>query len=264
MPSYRCYFLDYQDHIQAAENIEADGLDEAIEHTLAMLRQRPQYHSIELWQGALRLCASRGQLPRHHCHIYRGAPSKILPAMAEIIKQQLKQNTRCLYLNSPPMVIGLKYYLTTAGVDVKHQIAKGALILSSDQDHLVRGYFDADLMLNMLEDAVHQALNDGYKGLWATGDMSWELGTQRDAVDLLEYEWQLEQIFRRQPALSGICQYHADTLPRNILRQGLVTHPSIFVNETLSRINPHYLPQSFDGRDISHPELDNIIDRLRC
>jgi hypothetical protein len=165
MPSYRCYFLDRQDHIQTAENIEAEGLDEAIEHTLAMLRQRPQHHSIELWQGALRLCASREQLPRHQCHIYGGAPSKSLPVMTGIIEQQLKQNTRCLYLNSPPMVAGIEYYLTAAGVDIEHQIAKGALILSSDQDHLAGGHFDANVMLHMLEDAVDQALNDGYKGL---------------------------------------------------------------------------------------------------
>jgi hypothetical protein len=82
-------------------------------------------------------------------------------------------------------------------------------------------------MLHMLEDAVDQALNDGYKGLWASGDMTWELGPRPDVVNLLEYKWRLEQIFRRRPALSGVCQYHADTLPRNVLREGLVAHPSI-------------------------------------
>ncbi len=172
-----------------------------------------------------------------------------LPVMTGIIEQQLKQNTRCLYLNIPLMVAGIEYYLTATGVDIEHQIAKGALILSSDQDHLAGGHFDANVMLHMLEDAVDQALNDGYKGLWASGDMTWELGPRPDVANLLEYEWRLEQIFRRRPALSGICQYHADTLSRSILRQGLVAHPSIFVNKTLSRINPDYLPtESFDGQ----------------
>jgi hypothetical protein len=79
--------------------------------------------------------------------------------------------------------------------------------------------------------------------------MTWELGPRPDVTNLLEYEWRLEQIFRRRPALSGICQYHADTLSRSILRQGVVAHPSIFVNKTLSRINSDYLPpKSFDGQ----------------
>jgi hypothetical protein len=41
--------------------------------------------------------------------------------------------------------------------------------------------------------------------------------------------------------MSAICQYHSDTLPRKALQQGLLAHPSIFINETLSRINPLYL-----------------------
>jgi hypothetical protein len=55
MPSYRCYFLDQQAHIQAAENIDADALSEAIDKALAMLKQRPHHRSIEIWEGARRL-----------------------------------------------------------------------------------------------------------------------------------------------------------------------------------------------------------------
>jgi DcmR-like sensory protein len=121
---------------------------------------------------------------------------------------------------------------------------KGSLILSSDKDHLQNGIFDIDRMLRMLDHAVAQALGDGYQGLWATGDMSWELGPENDFSKLLEYEWRLEEYFQKQPALSGICQYHADTLPLEVVRQGLLTHRAIFINETLSWLNSQYV-----GRD---------------
>ena len=49
----------------------------------------------------------------------------------------------------------------------------------------------------------------------------------------------MEEFFQKRPALSDICQYHTDTLPREVLRQGLLTHQAIFKNETLSRLNPH-------------------------
>jgi hypothetical protein len=168
---------------------------------------------------------------RHQCVIYDGAPSNILPHLAVVARQRLKQNYRCFYLNSPKLVDSMCSYLAAVEVNVAQELAKGSLILSSSQTHLVNGQFDIDGMIAGLEDGAEQALRDGYKGLWATGDMTWEFGPRKNFSKLLEYEWQLEQLFHRQPALSGICQYHQDMLP----------HEAIFVNETLSRINPNYV-----------------------
>ena len=47
------------------------------------------------------------------------------------------------------------------------------------------------------------------------------------------------------------------TLPCEVLRQGLLVHPSIFVNETLSRINRHYLrDDSYSEQAALNPELN--------
>jgi hypothetical protein len=117
--------------------------------------------------------------------------------------------------------------------------------------------------MHTLEDALDRALNEGYDGLWATGDMTWELGPERDFSRLLEYEWRLEEFFRKHPALGGICQYLTDTLPCEVLRQGLLVHPSIFVNETLSRINRDYLrDDSYSEQAALNPELNSMINRL--
>ena len=178
---------------------------------------------------------------RHQCLIYEGPPSLHLPALAATLQQKLSENYRCLYLNSPVMVAGMRSYLAAAGLDVFEHTSKGSLILSSDQHHLIEGRFDVETMIATLEDAFNSSKKEGYEGLWATGDMSWEFGPQRDFSKLLEYEIRLEELLQQHPTLSGICQYHADALPRGALRQALLTHPSIFVNETLSRINPDYL-----------------------
>ena len=181
------------------------------------------------------------QLSRHQCLIYRGSPAPHLPAIAALMRRKLGERHRCLYLNSPPMVAGMRSYLAAAGVDVAHEVEKRSLILSSDQAHLAGGCFDADLMLRTLEEAVQQARNDGYEGLWATGDMTWEFGSRKNMANLLQYEWKLEDLFRRQPSLCGICQYHVDTLPPEAVRQGLLAHQAIFINETLARVNPDYV-----------------------
>jgi MEDS: MEthanogen/methylotroph, DcmR Sensory domain len=201
--------------------------------------------------------------PRHQCLIYKGAPSKHLPALAEAMREKLRQNYRCLYLNSPPMVAGLRSYLAAAGVEVAQEVAKGRLMLSSDQQHLADGSFDIDRMLRTLDNLLTSSLRDRYKGLWAVGDMTWELGPERDPARLLEYEWRLEKIFRERPELGGICQYHADTLPRDLMRQSLLVHPSIFVNQTLSLVNPHFLHSEARANGADHSaELDAALTRI--
>jgi hypothetical protein len=200
---------------------------------------------------------------RHHCLIYEGPPSRHLPALSAAIHEKLKQNHRCLYLNSPQMVAGMRSYLAAGGVDVHAAAAKGALVLSADQHHLQDGLFDIDGMLRSLAEAVEQALQDGYAGLWATGDMTWELGPEKDFTKLLEYEWRLDEFMQKHPELGGVCHYHSDTLPHEAMRQGLLTHPSIFINETLSLINPHYLQRhSFTPLAEKSPEVDFALSRL--
>ncbi len=203
------------------------------------------------------------QTPRHQCLIYEGSPAGQLPAVAATIRKKLKENQRCLYLNSPPMVAGLRSYLFAVGVDVPREVKQGSLVLSSDSGHLQNEMFDIDRMLGLLNGAVSQALHDGYDGVWATGDMSWEFGPRKDFSKLLEYEWRLEELFHKQPTLSGMCQYHTDTLPSHIVRQGLLAHQALFINDTLSRLNSHYVRrESFSTGLEDSPELDTSIKSL--
>lgn len=180
---------------------------------------------------------------RHQCLIYEGAPSLQLPALAAMVKRKLGEGYRCLYLNSVPMVAGIRSALAAIGVDVGGEVLQGRLILSSEPTAAADGSFDPDLMLHELEGALNQALSDGYQGLWATGDMTWELAAERDCAKLWDYEYRLEQLMRRRSELCGVCQYHRDTLPKDAVRQALLTHRAVFINETHSRLNPHYIHQ---------------------
>lgn len=146
-------------------------------------------------------------------------------------------------------------------VDVAKEIAKTSLMLSSDPAISAEGVFDTDLMICKLESAVEQALKDGYNGLFATGDITWEFGAQQENfTKLLEYEWKLEKLFHKQPKLSGICQYHQNTLPREVMRQGLLSHRALFVNETLARVNEYYSETASEAEEAAKdPALDDEI-----
>jgi hypothetical protein len=179
-------------------------------------------------------------LPRHQCLVYGGPPLAHLASIADVVRKKLQENIRCLYLNSPLMVAKMCTFLTERGVDVFDQTEKGNLVLSSDQSHLIDGHFDVDSMIGALEEAVRQAKRDRCQGLWATGDMSWEFGSKKDYATLLEYERRLEHLFFKYPSLSGVCQYHQESLPDDVVRKGLTAHKAIFINETLSQLNPLY------------------------
>jgi hypothetical protein len=137
------------------------------------------------------------------------------------------------------MVAGLRSYLFAIGINVTEEVSMCRLVLTSDQNQIKNGQFDVDEMIRQLEQAVCQALADGFKGLWATGDMTWELGRDRNPKKLVEYEWKLEALFQRYPSLSGLCQYHLGTLSNDLVCNALISHPSIFINQTLTHLNPH-------------------------
>jgi len=181
-------------------------------------------------------------MPRHQCLIYRGAPSEQLASLALMIRKRLAENYRCLYLHSPGMVAGIRAYLMSSGLDVHEAVVMGRLILSSSQDHLVDDAFDPKRMLELLKAAHDEALREGYAGLWASGDMAWEFGPAEDFTKLVEYERALEQFFVANPTMHGVCQYHADALPGDVLMHGLTVHRGIFESQNVARLNPQYVP----------------------
>jgi hypothetical protein len=198
---------------------------------------------------------------RHQCMIYDGPPSRMLGALVVLLRAKLEAGFRCLYMNSPPMVAGVRSLLYAAGTDVQREIDRGALVFAADSSHLVAGRFSIDHLIDQLSVGVDDALAAGFTGLFATGDMSWEFGPERDFSKLVDYEFQLEQLFKRQPALCGICQYHRDLLPVEAVRVGVVAHEGAFINETLTKLNPHYViaRNPDDWKAEVHPALDTAL-----
>jgi hypothetical protein len=205
------------------------------------------------------------ETPRHQCLIYDGSPEHQLPAIALMIQKKLNENFRCLYLNSALMVEQMRSCLEIMGVDVSKEIFKNRLVISSELVTAADGTFDSQQMLQKLEEAINQALEDGYVGLFATGDMTFEFGDEKNFSKLMDYEYGLENLFEIRKELSGICQYHVDTLPKGIASRALLTHQSIFINETLSRLSPHYSPLTSNFTDYSgaNDALEEILTLSR-
>jgi len=176
--------------------------------------------------------------PRHQCLVYEGSRAAQLPALAAAIRDKLAANYRCLYLHDDAMLFAVQTYLAAAGVDVAQERDRKRLVLSSDRSFVIDGRLDTGRMMRLLQDAINSALADGHAGLFCTGDVAWEFGSEHDVAKLLDYEAQLEKLFSDNPSLSGICQYHADHLPAEVVSGAIFAHPGIFIDETPSRENP--------------------------
>jgi hypothetical protein len=199
---------------------------------------------------------------RHQCLLYEGNLSKQLPALAAAMETKLKWNYRCLYYGAPAVISDLRRYLAATGTDVAAEVSEGRLIFSSERQ-LVNGRFDAQAMMSSVADALEKSLQDGYAGLWATGDVGWEIGSTDEAFRIPEYERQIEQLFHQYPQFSGVCQYHVDTLPPTAVGEALLVHPTIFINENLTRVNRHYVPHAdHPPSTVSRTMLDRMIHGL--
>jgi predicted HicB family RNase H-like nuclease len=178
---------------------------------------------------------------RHQAFMDPGSSSGHIPMVAAVIKTKLEQNHRCLYFNNESMVANLRSDLMAIGVDVAHETGNNTLVFSSQMSHLNEDQtFDIDRMIATLEETLNQTLRDGYVGLWASGDIAWELGPKREFDQLQQYETQLEDFVRTHAEFSGICLYHAGVLPAAAMQTGYEMHPSFFISETESRLNPAY------------------------
>lgn len=181
------------------------------------------------------------EISRHKCLIYEGDPSEQLPVIVPFLVEGLRDNLRCLYLGSPKAVSMMRSALAGRSVDTEQEMRRGALILSSEKDHLKDGAFEPRVMVALLVKAVDDAVRDGFGGLCASGDMRWELGADKNFERLLEYEALLEEVFQKKP-LRGICQYHRDIIPAKAVQDALVTHRSAYIGDGLNRENLFYMP----------------------
>lgn len=59
LPSYRCYFLDREDHVTGRTDFEARSLSDAIDQARRTLNTRTEQRSFEIWQGTQRLHPER-------------------------------------------------------------------------------------------------------------------------------------------------------------------------------------------------------------
>ena len=198
----------------------------------------------------------------HICAVYSTSDER-LAIVVDYIQAGLARCERCVYICCEHEVPQLRAALRKAGVHVETEEARTALILlRKDQGHLTGGTFDPARMLELWQQEVQDALDAGFEGLCAGGDMNWLLDGAPGSERLAEYEAQLNNFLRTHRAL-GLCLYNRRTLPPDVLDHCLATHPLVRVSGPVMVSNPFYENPEQAMRRTANPQgVHTRIDQI--
>lgn len=182
----------------------------------------------------------------HLCLVFESDAER-LAAVIPFLQQGLARNECCLCLVDADTAAPLSAALSAAGVDVPREQQRGALAFVTERDYLRDGRFEPQSLLDTLQRTLAEALEAGFSGWRATGDMVWELGPISPYERLLEYESALDEVFPGRRMI-GLCQYDRRRVPPAVLRQALRTHRHVVLDGTICS-NPYYVPPALARND---------------
>lgn len=200
----------------------------------------------------------------HVCTLF-SSPEEQLAAAIDYIRQGLARSERCLYVCGEQTPAEFRRALAAAGIDaIREEQRRSLILLTKETGHLTGGTFSASKMISMLSQAVKDALEDGFAGLCAAGDMTWILDDAPGSEEFAEYEALLNHFYQTHRAL-GLCQYNRCRLPAAILDHGMATHPVVRIGGPYLLTNPFYeLPASAMHRTAEVDGVEDRIEQLRC
>ncbi|KXA99209.1 hypothetical protein AKJ40_03705, partial [candidate division MSBL1 archaeon SCGC-AAA259M10] len=180
------------------------------------------------------------ELGRHLCCIYRDVEEQ-LSAMSLFMSLGVDRNEKCLYVVDDRTKEEVVDYFKGRGFDVEEFVESGRFeFRTKSESYLRNGYFDPDRMIDLLEDARDEALEEGYDGLRATGEMTWFFSDMPGVEKLMEYESKLNE-FLPDSKVMALCQYNEGRFSPEVLVDVLHTHPRVLLYDELHE-NPYYMP----------------------
>src|SRR6056297_3193167 len=94
--------------------------------------------------------------------------------LTPFIREGLKQKDKVIYIVDVRTAETVFGYLDREGFDTEGYIYSGQLVVAGSRDTYVReDRFDPDSMLELLHRETEKALNEGFRALRVTGEMSW-------------------------------------------------------------------------------------------
>lgn len=164
-------------------------------------------------------------LPGDHACWFFHSPQEHREGVTTFVRTALDRGGKVLYLADtiPPATVAA--YLRRAGLDPDALMASGQLVLRPHRDAGSNRAFDPARHVQLFGELVEQARAERYRGLWATGEATWQL---HDGIAAAGPSMELEQLLERLFAGTGdgllLCQYDAGAIQPRPLERLRSTH----------------------------------------
>lgn len=169
-----------------------------------------------------------------HAAIFYKTRTEQLNAVIPFIAIGLERNERCLYIAEDHTTSEICRHLQEFGVDVVEAQKSGALkVVTKHETYLRHGVFQPDKMIGDIRDAVQAALDAGYAGLRASGELSWALDLPSALAQMIQYEEALDEHFYSK--FAALCQYDETRYPAYIFEHMKQLHPVVVSGGQLMR-----------------------------
>jgi signal transduction histidine kinase len=213
--------------------------------------------SSELEQRIWRL-----QAGDHLCCLY-ASEEEHRALLSPFMRQGLERHEKVLYIVDDHTAGQILAYLSADGVEVAQYLQRGQLtILSSDNAYMPSGRFEPERMIALLRSETERAVEERYKALRVTGEMSWALKGLPGSDRIVEYEAKLNTFFPGSQCLA-ICQYDRRRFDPRVLLEVLEAHPLAVIGTEIYD-NFYYMPpQDFFGAHPVAAKLDSWLNHLK-
>jgi CheY-like chemotaxis protein len=178
----------------------------------------------------------------HLCNVHANAEEQ-RAMVGAFFRSGLTHGARCCYIAHARPSVEVAGMLEAAGIDVRRERRRGALVVMSTRDaYVATGRFDPDRTIESVERLAHDARENGFAGLYVTGEMTWALAGAAGSERLVEYEARVASVFR-DGTVAALCQYDRSRFPPELLRDVVRTHPFVAFRNGV-RANPFHEPEA--------------------
>lgn len=161
-----------------------------------------------------------------HAALFYQTKAEQLEIVIPFIAIGLERNERCMYIAEDNTTSDICRKLQEFGVDVAEARKKDALkVVTKHETYLRHGVFQPDKMTDELCDAVDDAVDSGFAGLRAAGELSWALDLPSALEQMVAYEEALEEHFYSK--FAALCQYDESRYPAYIVERMKRLHPVV-------------------------------------